>query len=292
MKTILCLLMSASMLRAQCAGCSSGGGGGGASATYQLTDFKVTLSGVTLTVGAGCTVSTPCPSPLAGGAAVTTSATIASPVGSGTSLIYLTNTGTYEVGLPSSGFTVTCTGCTPRVGTTNLPLNALALYTWTATSSVWAGTGTDKRLFLAAPQKQFVTGASFSEDGTTITIPTGGSTAADYYFAGTVPILSNTTSTATNITACTGVVCRCDTMITLPAAGNGSGDARIVMTWTDALVSGSNNLTTPGYVPALTYGLSMSAVFNSASATTPTWAVAARSVDNTYVVEIACYIVH
>lgn len=175
MKTLTLLLLSASMLRAQCAGCSSVGGGGGASATYQLTDFKVTLSGNTLTIGAGCAVSTPCRSPLAGGAAITTSATAAAPVGNGTALILLTNTGTYDVGLPASGLTVTCTGCTPRVGTTSLPNNTLLLWTWAAVSSVWNSSGTDNRSFLSFPQKQFVPGSVFAEDATTITIPSGSS---------------------------------------------------------------------------------------------------------------------
>lgn len=292
MKTLTLLLLSASMLRAQCAGCSSVGGGGGASATYQLTDGLVTLSGNTLTVGAGCAVSTPCNIPLGGGQALTTSATVASPVGNGTALIYVTNTGTYEVGLPASGLTVTCTGCTPRVGTTAQPLDTLLLYTWTAASSAWnASGGTNRRIFWSAPQKQFVAGSVFAEDATKITIPTGASTAADYTFNGLVgPVTAGARSSAVSITACAGVTCRCDLQALLPASGNGSGTGRVEVNWTHSAEAGSKLLTTG--MSAITIAQSANAILKSQAATTPTWLVLAVTTDNSFLVDIACYIVH
>jgi len=128
-------------------GTSGGGGGGGASATYQLTDLSVARTSSTiLTIGAGCTVSTPCNVSFNGTPiTITASATVThSGSTSDTARIYVTSAGTITAQYNTTA-DATCSGCSTVAGT-SFPANVFQLYTWTSTSGTWDSSGgVDKR---------------------------------------------------------------------------------------------------------------------------------------------------
>lgn len=162
MKLISCLLAAVLSVAAQSAfppASGGGGGGGGASATYQITDMSVTLGGGALAIAAGCSPTSICN---AGYGEITTgiqaSASIGAPTGTGTAYIWaVPSTGAIGVGLPASGLTATCTGCT-TITATSVPVGMIPLWKWTATSNAWnSGGGTDLRSFLKIDKPMTVT---------------------------------------------------------------------------------------------------------------------------------------
>ena len=152
---------------------SGGGGGTGATMASQLGDFVVTRSNATtLTIGAGCSVSTPCNvrfgslvySVPGGG-----TATVAG--GSGLAYIYVSSAGVLTVG---HNLTVNCTaGCTAQSGITSFPADAVPLFIWSATAGAWdSAGGTDERALLGT--KSVAPGAgltSVETSGKTIISP-------------------------------------------------------------------------------------------------------------------------
>ena len=117
----------------------------------QLGDLAVTyFSSTVLSIGAGCTPTTPCAVrfgyqvySITGAATATLSGT-----GTGTAFIYANSSGSLIVG---HNLTVACAGCIQQAGVTSFPANVIPICTWTATSGTWDNTGgRDQRSFLSA----------------------------------------------------------------------------------------------------------------------------------------------
>jgi hypothetical protein len=115
--------------------------GVGAQSASQLSDLTPSLtSAATLTIGANCSVATPCN--VRFGSAVyafTTSTSASISAGSGTAYVYLDPSGNLTVG---HNLTVTCaSGCLAAPGVTAFPSNSIPIFTWTATNGTWDTTG-------------------------------------------------------------------------------------------------------------------------------------------------------
>ncbi len=159
----------------------SGGGGGGGTAN---TPLDVTRSTATdLSVGSNCSLTSPCRVRV--GSVVysfTAAATATVTSGGGTAYIYVAGDGALTVGIPASGMTVTCNGCTTVAGVTSFPADSIPVYEWAASSAQWATTGTDRRSILSAGRR-FASGPGIvvSESGNTVTISaTGGGGGGGY----------------------------------------------------------------------------------------------------------------
>jgi hypothetical protein len=135
-----------------------------ASMASQLGDFAVTrTSATTLAIGANCSTSTPCVVrfgslvySFGSGATTTISA------GSGLALMYISSAGALTVG---SNVTASCSsGCTAVSGVTAFPIDAIPLFTWSATSGTWdASGGVDQRAFLSSKSVTAGTGITTTE---------------------------------------------------------------------------------------------------------------------------------
>jgi hypothetical protein len=135
-----------------------------ASMASQLGDFAVTrTSATTLAIGANCSTTTPCVVrfgslvfSFGSGATATISA------GSGLALVYISSAGALTVG---SNVTASCSGgCTALSGVTSFPVDAIPLFTWSATSGTWdASGGADQRAFLSSKSVTAGTGITTTE---------------------------------------------------------------------------------------------------------------------------------
>jgi hypothetical protein len=128
------------------------GSGSGVTMAYQLGDLAaVRTSSTVLSIGAGCTPTSPCNVRFGYQVYSVTNSATATIGGSGigTAYIYIDSSGTLMVG---NNLTVTCSaGCTQQAGITSFPPNALPVYAWTATNGTWDATGGhDERAFMAA----------------------------------------------------------------------------------------------------------------------------------------------
>jgi hypothetical protein len=130
-------------------GGGTGGSGSGASFASQLGDFSTTLSNGTLTIGSGCSASTPCNVRVGNTVySFKSSATVtASGSTSGLVFIYVDSAGNLTAG---STATLTCSGCVYVSGTTAFPAGSIPLANWTVSGgSLAAGSGVDFRAFLS-----------------------------------------------------------------------------------------------------------------------------------------------
>src|SRR5450432_2085839 len=129
---------------------SGGSSGGGASMGAQLGDFNVTETSPTvLTIGPNCSTATPCNVRWGGRVyTFTSSNAVTLTEGAGTAYFYVDSNGTLTAG---HNLTLTCTSpCSAAAGVTAFPVNAIPLFTWTATSGTWDTAGaSDKRAFLS-----------------------------------------------------------------------------------------------------------------------------------------------
>ncbi len=119
----------------------SSANGSGSSST--LNSLATTVSGPVLTIGAGCSSSTPC-NVRVGSAiyAITNTATASLQGGTGTAYIYVTSGGTLTVG---HNLTLACTAvCSAASGITGFPSDSFPLAIWQAVSGTW-GTSIDVR---------------------------------------------------------------------------------------------------------------------------------------------------
>jgi hypothetical protein len=122
-----------------------------ASMASQLGDFVVApTSATTLTIGANCSISTPCA--VRFGAVVysfASSATVTISAGSGLAFVYVSSAGLLTVG---SNVTATCSSaCVAQSGVTAFPTDSIPLFTWSATGGSWdANGGADQRAFLSS----------------------------------------------------------------------------------------------------------------------------------------------
>jgi len=128
------------------------GSGGGVAMAYQLGDLAAVLTSSTvLTIGAGCTSTSPCNVRFGYQVYSITNSATATITGSGvgTAYVYVNGSGTLMVG---HNLTVSCSaGCTQQPGITSFPPNVVPVYTWTASNGAWNSTGgTDQRAFLSA----------------------------------------------------------------------------------------------------------------------------------------------
>lgn len=135
-----------------------------ASMASQLGDFAMSrTSATTLAIGANCSTTTPCAVrfgslvySFGSGATATISA------GSGLALMYISSAGALTVG---SNVTASCSsGCTAVSGVTAFPVDAIPLFTWSATSGTWdASGGVDQRAFLSSKSVTAGTGITTTE---------------------------------------------------------------------------------------------------------------------------------
>ena len=107
----------------------------------QLGDFNVTGTTPTvLTIGSNCSTATPCN--VRWGSRVstfTTSETVTLTAGTGTAFFYVDSAGMLTAG---HNLTLSCASpCSAVAGVTAFPVNAIPLFTWTATSGTWDPAG-------------------------------------------------------------------------------------------------------------------------------------------------------
>jgi len=149
---------------------TSGSGGSGASMASQLGDFAVvSSSGTVLSIGANCSLATPCNVrfgalvySFTGGGSVSISG------GTGLAYIYMSSAGALTVG---HNLTANCTaGCVAQSGITSFPPDAIPLFTWSATSGAWnAAGGVDQRALLSSKSIVASTGlTSVESSGKTV----------------------------------------------------------------------------------------------------------------------------
>ncbi|HXA67357.1 MAG TPA: hypothetical protein VNV82_19520 [Bryobacteraceae bacterium] len=145
-------------------------GGSGASMASQLGDFAaVSSSGTVLTIGANCSVTTPCN--VRFGALVysfTSGGSVSISAGTGVAYIYMSSAGALTVG---HNLTANCTaGCVAQGGITSFPADAIPLFTWSATSGAWnAAGGVDQRALLSSKSIVASTGlTSVESSGKTV----------------------------------------------------------------------------------------------------------------------------
>jgi len=121
-------------------GSSSGSGSSGAGS---LNSLATTVSGPVLTIGSGCSNSTPCNVRVGSTVyAITSAATANLQGGTGTAYVYMTSTGTLTVG---HNLTLACTSvCSAVSGVTGFPTDSFPIAIWAASSGTW-GAGTDVR---------------------------------------------------------------------------------------------------------------------------------------------------
>jgi hypothetical protein len=103
----------------------------------------VLSSSTTLTIGAACSITTPCLSRL-GSIVYSVSAPITVTVqgGAGLAYIYVSSVGSITVGTSLTGPTLSCSGCQLQSGITQFPVDAIPLASWNATTGAWDSTGT------------------------------------------------------------------------------------------------------------------------------------------------------
>ena len=116
----------------------------------QLGDLAVTRTDSgTLTVGAGCSFTTPCNVRFGGLVySITSPSTVSLASGTGNALVYVTGSGRLTVG---HNLTLSCSsGCTAQSGITSFPYDSVPLFNWHATNGAWDASGSDVRAFLGS----------------------------------------------------------------------------------------------------------------------------------------------
>jgi len=149
---------------------SGGSGGPGISMLSQAGDLVVARANTsTLTIGAACSVSTPCNVRFGSLVfSVISGATVSLTGGTGVAYVFLSSAGLLTVG---HSMTLQCpSGCTAQPGITAFPGDSVPLYTWSSTSGVWdVNGGTDLRAFTSAKVVQAGAGlASLDISGKTV----------------------------------------------------------------------------------------------------------------------------
>ncbi|MGC2659547.1 MAG: hypothetical protein WA324_16440, partial [Bryobacteraceae bacterium] len=149
---------------------SSGTGNTGASMASQLGDFATTLASGTLTIGAGCSSTTPCNVRIGNTAYSFKFPGTVSISGStsGIVFIYIDGGGNLTAGSTAA---LTCSGCTYAPGVVAFPANSIPLFTWTSTGGSFDATGgTDFRAMISTMNVLGGSGVIVSENAGTATI--------------------------------------------------------------------------------------------------------------------------
>jgi hypothetical protein len=129
----------------------AGGGGGGISMLSQAADLVVArTSATTLSIGAACSVSTPCN--VRFGAlvfSVISGATATISGGTGVAFLFMSSAGVLTIG---HNLTVQCSSaCSAQSAVTSFPADSIPIFTWSASAGNWdANGGTDLRAFSSA----------------------------------------------------------------------------------------------------------------------------------------------
>jgi len=134
--------------------------------------LSVSVSGNSLSVGAGCSAASPCNVRV--GATVFSftngmTATLAS--GPGSAYIYVASSGFLTVG---HNMTVSCSGgCVAQSGITGFPADSYPVAVWTASNTIWSPSGMDARAILGRDLVVAGTGISGTSSGgsTTLSAP-------------------------------------------------------------------------------------------------------------------------
>lgn len=256
---------------------------GGITATAQLSDLTMALSSTTVTVGGNCASLLPCRIKFGDNVvAFTASATLTAPTGTGTAYVWATSGGGIVAGLPASGFSATCTGCTTTTAT-SFPVGVYPLGTWSATSGVWNSTGyADNRAQMSVDKPFQLTGpcGTFTETTTLRQIDTtgcGGGFGTKLYSAftaWTAPSGTNIWPAGTlQVSACAGIACLCTV-----TANEGAGTNQVFLTITYTDANQTNPTTGGGATQLNTAGAANSAasttlLINSKAATNPSYTV-------------------
>lgn len=173
MKTILILALLAWPVMGQisCFGCASSGGGSGPT----RGTLAVSLTSPTvLTIGATCSIATPCLYRIGSSVFVVSApatATISS--GTGAAFVYVdAGTGNLIVGLTSAS--VACLGCLVVDGVSAFPVDSIPLASWNATTDgQWDATGSNALAVLsAAPQYVPGSGVTLTQAASSLIIAT------------------------------------------------------------------------------------------------------------------------
>jgi hypothetical protein len=152
------------------AGGNGSGSGSGASMAAQLGDFAPVLASETLTVGAGCSTSTPCNARIGNTVYTFRNSATVTPAASTSGLVFLYIDGAGNLTAGSS-VTLTCNGCTYVSGVTSFPSNSIPLFSWTLTSGAFVTGGeTDFRAVLSSKNLLSGMGILISENAGTSTI--------------------------------------------------------------------------------------------------------------------------
>jgi hypothetical protein len=130
---------------------SGGGSGSGATMASQLGDLQpVRTSSNVLTIGSGCSATTPCNVRFGSTSYSITSPATATLSGSSTGMLYIyaASTGALTIG---HNLAVTCSGCVSQSGVTSFPSDSIPLATWTVSNGTLDTAGKqDFRAMLSA----------------------------------------------------------------------------------------------------------------------------------------------
>jgi hypothetical protein len=168
----------------------SGTSSGGASMASQLGDFGTTLSNGTLTIGSGCSTSTPCNVRVGNTVYSFKSPATVTVTGSSSGLIfiYVDSAGNLTA---ASTVGLSCSGCSYVSAITAFPSGSVPLFTWTVTSGNLAGgSGVDFRAFLSTKVTASGPGILIAENAGVSTI------SVDSSFVSTYVATAPSTSTA------------------------------------------------------------------------------------------------
>lgn len=129
----------------------SGAASSGISMLSQAGDFVVArLNSTTLSIGANCSLSTPCNVRFGSTVySIISGATASLTAGTGVAYVFVSSSGIVTVG---HSLTLSCpSGCTAQSGVTSFPADSIPLYTWSATNGAWdLNGGSDQRAFADA----------------------------------------------------------------------------------------------------------------------------------------------
>jgi|GEM_PF-2181352 len=132
-------------------------------------------SPTTLLIGADCTAGNPCRARF--GAVVyliAAPATLTLNSGSGSVFVYISEAGIFTVAAtPASGLSLSCdSNCQVAANTNDFPVQSIPLWTWTASSNAWDGTGDSDRRATISAGRRFVAGTNIAivENGSSVSI--------------------------------------------------------------------------------------------------------------------------
>ena len=152
---------------------------GGAASSFNLPLAVQQSSGTTLSIGAGCTSSSPCMARI--GSVVydfSSTGVLTLTGGSGEVFLYVSSTGQLTAGVSTLGNpAVSCSGCQVMTSITQFPPASIPLATWTANNGTWDATGVDSRAILSgAPTLEAGPYISLTQTPGSVTIASGAST--------------------------------------------------------------------------------------------------------------------